>query len=195
MGFSNRGALVRSVSPLRAELRRSRNSFVRSSSLVEVFRAARCTSRNSHTERVRAANSAITVIPSSRDLGFDFCLCITNESKKAREREKERREKTTGSIDNSRYRVTLDNLFDSLTRSFNLEADTENTGMDATDVLDPDTPSANGEDVSNTGNNNGNNNEDDEAPTVEETYEVTTTKRKTIRTSYKIQEVSDDMYK
>lgn len=67
--------------------------------------------------------------------------------------------------------------------------------MDATDVLDPDTPSANGEDVSNTGNNNGNNNEDDEAPTVEETYEVTTTKRKTIRTSYKIQEVSDDMYK
>ncbi|KAK1134497.1 hypothetical protein K0M31_007279 [Melipona bicolor] len=68
--------------------------------------------------------------------------------------------------------------------------------MDATDVLDPDTPSANDEDnVSNAGNNNGNNNEDDEAPTVEETYEVTTTKRKTIRTSYKIQEVSDDTYK
>lgn len=32
--------------------------------------------------------------------------------------------------------------------------------------------------------------DDDEAPTVEETYEVTTTRRKTVRTSYKIQEVS-----
>ncbi|KOX70443.1 Methylthioribose-1-phosphate isomerase [Melipona quadrifasciata] len=72
-----------------------------------------------------------------------------------------------------------------------LTADTENTGMDATDVLDPDTPSTKGEHVSNAGNNNGNNNEDDEAPTVEETYEVTTTKRKTIRTSYKIQETKD----
>lgn len=30
---------------------------------------------------------------------------------------------------------------------------------------------------------------DDDAPTVEETYEITTTRRKTIRTSYKIQEV------
>lgn len=35
-----------------------------------------------------------------------------------------------------------------------------------------------------------NNNNDDEVPTVEETYEITTTRRKTIRTSYKIQEVS-----
>lgn len=33
-------------------------------------------------------------------------------------------------------------------------------------------------------------NDDDDAPTVEETYEITTTRRKTIRTSYKIQEVS-----
>lgn len=31
---------------------------------------------------------------------------------------------------------------------------------------------------------------DDEAPTVEESYEVTTTRRKTVRTSYKIQEVN-----
>lgn len=34
------------------------------------------------------------------------------------------------------------------------------------------------------------NNDDDDAPTVEETYEITSTRRKTIRTSYKIQEVS-----
>lgn len=39
-------------------------------------------------------------------------------------------------------------------------------------------------------NINNNNNDDDEAPTVEETYEITTTRRKTIRTSYRIQEVS-----
>lgn len=77
---------------------------------------------------------------------------------------------------------------------FNLEADTENTGMDAMDVLNPDTLSGNNKDGFNN-ENNGNNNEDDEAPTVEETYEVTTTKRKTIRTSYKIQEVSDDIFK
>lgn len=81
-----------------------------------------------------------------------------------------------------------------MTRSFNLEADTENAGMDVTDVLGPDAPSANDKDVVNNDNNNGTN-EDDEAPTVEETYEVTTTKRKTVRTSYKIQEVSDNMYK
>lgn len=31
---------------------------------------------------------------------------------------------------------------------------------------------------------------EEDGPTVEETYEVTTTRRKTIRTSYKIQEVS-----
>lgn len=37
-------------------------------------------------------------------------------------------------------------------------------------------------------------NDDDDSPTVEETYEVTTTKRKTIRTNYKIQEVSADTY-
>ncbi|XP_043590717.1 tropomodulin isoform X4 [Bombus pyrosoma] len=61
--------------------------------------------------------------------------------------------------------------------------------MDVTDVLGPDAPSANDKDVVNNDNNNGNN-EDDEAPTVEETYEVTTTKRKTVRTSYKIQETS-----
>lgn len=74
-------------------------------------------------------------------------------------------------------------------RLFNLEADTENAGMDAMDVLSPDTLSGNNKDGFNN-ENNGNNNEDDEAPTVEETYEVTTTKRKTIRTSYKIQETS-----
>lgn len=34
------------------------------------------------------------------------------------------------------------------------------------------------------------NNNDDDASTVEETYEITHTRRKTIRTSYKIQEVS-----
>lgn len=67
--------------------------------------------------------------------------------------------------------------------------------MDATDVLGPDAPSANDEDVLSNDNDNGNNNEDEQAPTVEESYEVTTTKRKTVRTSYKIQEVSDDMYK
>ncbi|XP_053975298.1 tropomodulin isoform X1 [Hylaeus volcanicus] len=54
--------------------------------------------------------------------------------------------------------------------------------MDAADVLGDATSASEG--IVN------NNNEDDEAPTVEETYEVTTTKRKTIRTSYKIQETS-----
>jgi len=34
------------------------------------------------------------------------------------------------------------------------------------------------------------NNNNVDAPTVEETYEITTTRRKTIRTNYKIQEVS-----
>ncbi|XP_053997269.1 tropomodulin isoform X2 [Hylaeus anthracinus] len=63
-----------------------------------------------------------------------------------------------------------------------LEADTENSRMDAADVLGDATSASEG--IVN------NNNEDDEAPTVEETYEVTTTKRKTIRTSYKIQETS-----
>lgn len=50
-----------------------------------------------------------------------------------------------------------------------MEVDTENVRMDKTDI---------------------NSNDNDEAPTVEESYEITTTRRKTIRTSYKIQEVS-----
>lgn len=63
-----------------------------------------------------------------------------------------------------------------------MEVDTENVGMDETDALmRPD----------NDGVVNSNLNDDDEAPTVEETYEITHTRRKTIRTSYKIQEVSD----
>lgn len=59
-----------------------------------------------------------------------------------------------------------------------MEVDTENVGMDETDAL---MMSSGGVvDI----------NDDDDAPTVEETYEITTTRRKTIRTSYKIQEVS-----
>lgn len=62
-----------------------------------------------------------------------------------------------------------------------MEVDTENVGMDETDALmSPD------DDVV----VNNNDKDNDEAPTVEETYEITTTRRKTIRTSYKIQEVS-----
>ncbi|KAL6255105.1 hypothetical protein P5V15_013437 [Pogonomyrmex californicus] len=63
-----------------------------------------------------------------------------------------------------------------------MEVDTENVGMDETDALmraDNDSGVLNSKD-----------NDDDDAPTVEETYEITTTRRKTIRTSYKIQEVS-----
>lgn len=62
-----------------------------------------------------------------------------------------------------------------------MEVDTENVGVDESDALmrsDDD------------GVVNSNDNDNDEAPTVEETYEITTTRRKTIRTSYKIQEVS-----
>ncbi|KAG7211324.1 hypothetical protein KM043_010620 [Ampulex compressa] len=69
-----------------------------------------------------------------------------------------------------------------------LEVDTESSRMDATDATSPEPASGNDEGVVNSKNSN----EDDEAPTVEETYEVTTTKRKTVRTSYKIQEVSSD---
>lgn len=62
-----------------------------------------------------------------------------------------------------------------------MEVDTENVEMHETDALmRPDDD----------GVINSNDNDDDEAPTVEETYEITTTRRKTIRTSYKIQEVS-----
>lgn len=60
-----------------------------------------------------------------------------------------------------------------------MEVDTENVGMDETDA--PMSPADDGL---------VNSNDNDEAPTVEETYEITTTRRKTIRTSYKIQEVS-----
>ncbi|XP_077265885.1 tropomodulin isoform X4 [Temnothorax americanus] len=64
-----------------------------------------------------------------------------------------------------------------------MEVDTENNvGMDGTDALMR--PDDGGGVV------NSNVNDDDEAPTVEETYEITTTRRKTIRTSYKIQETS-----
>jgi len=54
-----------------------------------------------------------------------------------------------------------------------MEVDTENAGMNEADsaMLGLD-------------------DRDDGVPTVEETYEITTTRRKTIRTSYKIQEVS-----
>jgi hypothetical protein len=65
-----------------------------------------------------------------------------------------------------------------------MEVDTENAGMNEADSGA----------MLGTGNdgiiNANNNNDDDGAPTVEETYEITTTRRKTIRTSYKIQEVS-----
>jgi len=62
-----------------------------------------------------------------------------------------------------------------------MEVDTENIAMDETDAL---VKADDGGGVVNS-----NVNDDDEAPTVEETYEITTTRRKTIRTSYKIQEV------
>lgn len=69
--------------------------------------------------------------------------------------------------------------------------------MDATDTTDALDNGAPGDVEAVVNNNGGGNNNEDEggAPTVEETYEVTTTKRKTIRTSYKIQEVSDDIHK
>ena len=63
-----------------------------------------------------------------------------------------------------------------------MEVDTENVTMDETDALMR-TDDGGGVITSNV-------NDDDGAPTVEETYEITTTRRKTIRTSYKIQEVS-----
>lgn len=63
-----------------------------------------------------------------------------------------------------------------------MEVDTENVAMDETDT--PMRANDGGGVV------NSNVNDDDDAPTVEETYEITTTRRKTIRTSYKIQEVS-----
>lgn len=69
-----------------------------------------------------------------------------------------------------------------------MEVDTENVRMDETNSAVPRIDD--GDDAVVNANNNGNVNEDDEAPTVEETYEITTTRRKTIRTSYKIQEVS-----
>ncbi|KYN32375.1 hypothetical protein ALC56_13232 [Trachymyrmex septentrionalis] len=61
-----------------------------------------------------------------------------------------------------------------------MEVDTENVTMDETDALMR-TDDGGGVITSNV-------NDDDGAPTVEETYEITTTRRKTIRTSYKIQE-------
>ncbi|KYN17520.1 hypothetical protein ALC57_10225 [Trachymyrmex cornetzi] len=61
-----------------------------------------------------------------------------------------------------------------------MEVDTENVAMDETDALMR-TDNGGGVITSNV-------NDDDGAPTVEETYEITTTRRKTIRTSYKIQE-------
>ncbi|EGI66417.1 hypothetical protein G5I_05100 [Acromyrmex echinatior] len=61
-----------------------------------------------------------------------------------------------------------------------MEVDTENVAMDETDALMR-ANDGGGVITSNV-------NDDDGAPTVEETYEITTTRRKTIRTSYKIQE-------
>lgn len=58
--------------------------------------------------------------------------------------------------------------------------------MDETDALDVRTD----DDDNGVVNSSNTRADDDEAPTVEETYEVTTTRRKTVRTSYKIQEVS-----
>jgi len=64
-----------------------------------------------------------------------------------------------------------------------MEVDTENAGMNEADSAMLGTEN---DGIINANNNN----DDDRAPTVEETYEITTTRRKTIRTSYKIQEVS-----
>ncbi|RLU21788.1 hypothetical protein DMN91_006164 [Ooceraea biroi] len=69
-----------------------------------------------------------------------------------------------------------------------MEVDTEDVRMDETDSMLKTDGENDG--IVNVSNNNGNVNDDDEVPTVEETYEITTTRRKTIRTSYKIQETS-----
>ncbi|KYN08514.1 hypothetical protein ALC62_00498 [Cyphomyrmex costatus] len=61
-----------------------------------------------------------------------------------------------------------------------MEVDTENVAMDDSDALMRTDDGG--------GVINSNIDDDDGAPTVEETYEITTTRRKTIRTSYKIQE-------
>ena len=66
-----------------------------------------------------------------------------------------------------------------------MEVDTENVVMDEADAL------MRADDGGGVITSNVN---DDGAPTIEETYEITTTRRKTIRTSYKIQEVNCLMY-
>ena len=63
-----------------------------------------------------------------------------------------------------------------------MEVDTENVAMNEADALMR-ADDGGGVITSNV-------NDDDGTPTVEETYEITTTRRKTIRTSYKIQEVN-----